>query len=174
MKRADLFLKSIDTINDVVGKSSAFLFLLLMFIAVIEVTLRYVFNRPTTWAWEINVQLMAAVTVLAAGYVLLHGGHVKMDIVVNMLSQRTRKIIELITLVLFFFVCIVIIYYSVDAAWDSVLSREHTYSIFASPVYPLKCLIPLGAFLLLLQGISRFIRNLIHVVWSRDVDRYEH
>jgi TRAP-type mannitol/chloroaromatic compound transport system permease small subunit len=45
-------------------------------------------------------------------------------------------------------------------AWDSFLYRETDPTVFAPPIYPLKMLIPLGALLLLLQGLVKYIGDI--------------
>lgn len=161
MKRARSILSCIDAVNEWVGKVFAFTVLAIMLIAFTEVTLRYVFARPTTWAWEVNVQLLAVMTFLGAGYTLLHNRHIKLDVLVMRLSPRNRTLIDLVTALFLFFVCVLIIYKSVEAAWYSVSIRERLYTVFACPVFLTKCLIPIGAFLLLMQGVAKFIRDLM-------------
>jgi TRAP-type mannitol/chloroaromatic compound transport system permease small subunit len=165
MKKA--FLRYVDAINSWVGRVIGFAVIPITVIATIEVVLRYIFNRPTIWAWEINIQLMASMAILGAGYALLHGAHVKMDVFVERFSPRTRALIDLTTAVLFFFICVIIIYESAIMAWRAIEIREIFPSPLASPVYIFKSLLPFGAFLLLLQGIAKFIRDLDIVFSSK-------
>jgi TRAP-type mannitol/chloroaromatic compound transport system permease small subunit len=45
-------------------------------------------------------------------------------------------------------------------AWDSFKFRETDATVFAPPIYPLKMMIPLGALLLLLQGLVKYIADI--------------
>ena len=173
MGKADSLISRIDTINEWVGKVCSFTIIAIMFIAFIEVASRYVFSRPTTWAWEINLQLLGVMTFLGAGYTLLHDRHVKLDLLIQRLSPRKRAIVNLVTGLFFFFVCFIIIYESIQEAWHSVSIREHLYTVFAPPVYPLKCLLPIGVFLLFLQGLANFVRNIIILTRSKGESRFE-
>lgn len=92
----------IDVINEWVGRMVSFLIIPMTVITVIEVILRYVFSRPTLWAWDINMMILGAFTVMTGGYVLLKEGHVAMDVFVANLSLRVRAVIALVTSVLFF------------------------------------------------------------------------
>ncbi len=154
-----VFLRYIDNINEWIGRIVSFLIIPLVFLVVMEVILRYVFNQPTIWATEISVQLMAIMIFLGVGYGFLHNTHVKMDIFTVRLPRRAVAIIDLLTAIPFLFVCILILYKSIETALRSVELREFTPSLFASPLYPIKCLIPIGIFLLLTQGIAKFIRD---------------
>ena len=89
MKKA--FLRYVDAINSWVGRVIGFAVIPITVIATIEVLLRYAFNRPTIWAWEVNIQLMASTVTLGAGYALLHGAHVKMDAIVVTIDSNTKR-----------------------------------------------------------------------------------
>lgn len=132
----------------------------LVALAMIEVILRYVFNSPTIWVWDVNVQLLAAITVLGTGYTLLAKGHVSVDILVSRFSPQKRAIIDLSAAVVFFGSVGVIVWQTGIAAWVSLETRELYTSIWQPPIYPLKIMIAVGAFLLFLQGIVKFIRDL--------------
>ena len=160
MKRIERTLHIIDVVNEWVGRIFGFLILPITATVVIEVVLRYVFQRPTIWAWEVNVKLMAVMALLAGGYAFVHGRHVKVDLLTSRLSGRARAAIDVITGMFFFFAYGVLIYQSAVGAWESVLIRETESSLLSSPVYPIKCLIPIGASLLVLQGLAKFLRDL--------------
>jgi TRAP-type mannitol/chloroaromatic compound transport system permease small subunit len=154
-------LRSIDTINERVGKAASYIILAILAIAALEVVLRYVFNRPTIWAWDVNIMLMGAVTVMSGGCILLTGGHPSVDIILRILSPRARAMVELVTFLLFFLGIGVLLWQSGIDAWNSILTREKLNTYFAPPVYPLKILWPIGVFLLLLQGVAKAVRDIM-------------
>lgn len=160
MSTAKIFMRSISLVNEWVGKACSLLFPPLVCIVLVEVILRYVFNRPTVWAWDISMMLMALTIVLSGGYVLHKNAHVNVDVIVTRFSPRTRAKIDLATSVLFFFAVGLLVWKSGEGAWDSFLTREHLSTVFSPPIYPLKIAWPIGAFLLLLQGVAKFIRDL--------------
>jgi TRAP-type mannitol/chloroaromatic compound transport system permease small subunit len=157
----------IDVINEWVGRMVSFLIIPMTVITVIEVILRYVFSRPTLWAWDINMMILGAFTVMTGGYVLLKEGHVAMDVFVANLSLRVRAVIALVTSVLFFFSIGLLVWQGGIAAWESFVMREQVNSVWSPPLYPLKMLWPIGVFLLLLQGVAKFIRDL-NDAWSKE------
>jgi TRAP-type mannitol/chloroaromatic compound transport system permease small subunit len=164
------WLGRIDILNERVGYVISFLIIPMTLIAVTEVILRYVFNRPTIWAWDINMMLLGAFSILSGGYVLLKGGHVTMDVVILRLSPRVRAVIGLITSLVFFFSMAILMWQSAVEARDSLLIREKVNSVWGPPIYPLKMLWPIGAFLLFLQGVVIFIRDL-NTARSKEVNK---
>ncbi len=122
--------------------------------------MRYLFNQPTTWAWDINVQLFALIVVFGAGNTFLQGGHVIVDIVVMRFSRKTRLIINLAVFVVFIFAAGIIVWQTAIFAWRSILVKERASTLLTPVVYPLKIGIFCGAALLWLEGISLFIKDL--------------
>ncbi|HEY50024.1 MAG TPA: TRAP transporter small permease subunit [Dehalococcoidia bacterium] len=161
MKR---FLAVIDWINDQAGKIVSFLVVFMVGVMVYEVIARYVFDSPTAWAYETVTFLLATYSILGGAYVLRHQGHVNMDILYSRLSLRRRAILDLVTSALFFLLCAVLMWKGIDWAMRSIRLAETTTSTFAAPVYPIKAMIPLGTFLLLIQGLAKFIRDLMTAV----------
>ena len=167
MKKADAFCQRVDSINSWAGKIVAWAVIPIMVFIVIEVVLRYVFNNPTIWVWDVNVQLLALIAIMGSGYTLLQGGHVSMDVLAIRLSPRKRAILDLVTSLLFFF-CIGILLWKVGvSAANSIRMKEVYNTIFAPPLYPLRVVIVIGVALLVLQGIVKFIRDLNVVIYSR-------
>jgi TRAP-type mannitol/chloroaromatic compound transport system permease small subunit len=85
---------------------------------------------------------------------------VNVDILYHRFTPRTRAVIDLFTWLLFFYFCGLLLVKGWEMAWDSFQVRETEPTSFAPPVYPIKMTIPLGALLILLQGLAKFIRDL--------------
>ena len=160
----------INILNERVGYVLSFLIIPMTLIAVIEVILRYLFNRPTIWAWDINMMLLGAFSILSGGYVLFKGGHVTMDVVILRLPPRVRAVIGLITSLVFFFSMGILVWQSGVEARDSFLIKEKLNTVWSPAIYPLKMLWPIGAFLLFLQGIVIFVRDL-NTARSKEVSK---
>jgi len=154
------FCRAVDFANDWAGRGVAVLFTPLVLILMIEVVLRYFFNSPTIWAWDVDIQLAALIIVLGGGYTLLKGAHVHVDIVVQRLSPRVRAILGLLSSPVFLFALGVLLWHAIREAGGSVLAGERTGSLLNPPIYPLKIVICVGIFLFLLQVIAKFIRDL--------------
>ena len=159
--RIEHILALVDSINEWTGRVTSFLIIPLLVIVVTEVTLRYVFNRPTIWAWDVNRQLAGALIMLGLGHVLLHEEHIRIDVVVSHLSPRARVVVDLVLAPLLFFGIGVLVWQLVAEAWESLVVREIWTTLLSPPIYPLKIILAIGAILLLAQVTAKFIRNLI-------------
>ncbi len=157
------FCHAIDTINERVGKIVVWLFIPLMLLVVMEVTLRYVFNNPTLWGYDVMIQLQGVLLVLAGGYTLLHKGHVAVDILVSKFPPRKRALIDMITGLLLISTVGLLLWRATLYAWDSWLVRE-MYMSLITYIYPFKIIMVVGILMLFLQGVSEFTHNLTIVV----------
>jgi TRAP-type mannitol/chloroaromatic compound transport system permease small subunit len=165
MKR---FLKTIDRISEQSGKAVSFLIIFLVVVVLFEIFVRYLFNSPTIWAHEIAQMIYGAYVILLGAYVLQRGGHVNVEILYGRFRPRTKAVIDLFTWLLFFYFCGLLLWKGGDMAWDSFLVRETEPTSFAPPVYPIKMMIPLGALLILLQGLAKFIRDLTLAITGKE------
>jgi len=140
-----------------------------VFFVVYEIFLRFVFNAPTIWANESTVYLSAIGYLMGGAYALYYRAHVSVDMLYLRFSPRTRAILNVIT---FFFTLIylgALVWVGSKYAFESLKIREATGSPWNPPVYPLKIAIPVGSFLLLLQAIANFLRDLAFTVRGREL-----
>ncbi|MGB9698055.1 MAG: TRAP transporter small permease subunit [Thermodesulfobacteriota bacterium] len=165
------FLRTIDLLNEKIGKGVSYLIIFLLIVIIYEIICRYLFNNPTIWAHETSQMIYGAYVILLGGYVLQRGGHVNVEILYGRFSPRQKAIIDLFTWLLFFYFCGLLLIKGSEMAWDSFKVRETEPTAFAPPIYPIKMTIPIGAFLLLLQGFAKFVRDLQMALFGKEVPR---
>ena len=154
------FVRTIESISELCGKIFSPVILIIMALAIYEVMMRYFFSSPTTWVWEINSQLMCLMGATAGCYTLLKGSHVSVDILTMRLTPRARAILELFTSPLFFIFTGCLVWFGMLEAIRAYQVNLKVISQFASPLWPIKFVIPIGGALIFLQGLANFIRNL--------------
>ncbi len=159
----------IDRINDRVGNLLSYFLFFFFILLLMEVILRYFFNSPTVWANELAQMLFGAYAILAGGYIMRTGGHVNVDILYSRLSKKSRAGLDILTSLLFFLFCAMLLVYGGSLAWDSLSRFEHSQSAWNPPLYPAKLMIPLAAVLLLLQGLVKLIRDIL-LLFDIDTD----
>ncbi|MCJ8500868.1 TRAP transporter small permease subunit [Desulfatitalea alkaliphila] len=164
-----MLIRIISKISDATGFLLMWLPWFLMVIIVWEVIARSLFNHPTVWAHELSIMVFAALTILSGAYTLRTRSHVNMDLLYMQLSIRKRALLDVLTFPFFLVFCGVILWLGWEFAWRSVQMGEISQSDWAPPIWPIKLTIPLGAILLLLQGIANFLADLIKLVTGREV-----
>lgn len=156
------YIKLVDPLSEWTGRICSWIIVPIVLLVVMEVVLRRFLGRPTIWSFETTTQMYAFHFMILAAFGLLYNAHVSVDILTMYLSAKNRALVEIITYVLFFFpFCIICMYQGISFAQTSWAMKETTWSVFAPPVYPLKTIIPVTFFLLLLQGLSNFFKNIL-------------
>lgn len=168
MRKLEVFCRFIGNINNRLGKIVSFMIAFIIGVVIIEVVLRYVFNSPTSWALETTTFLYGTYSILGGGYVLLHKRHIGVDILHKRFSPRNRAIVDLVTSLLFFAFVGATLWYGIPFAWHSVKIQERSPSFWSPPVWPIKLMLPLGIFLLALQGIVKFFSDLEIAITKRE------
>lgn len=126
-----------------------------------EVILRYIFDSPTRWALETSQFINLTIFILAGGYALYHGSHVRVDFIRRRFGVRAGPIVDIILYVFIMLLFIgIMVWQGIDAAAWSWGANEHTGSLWGPPVYYVKSLIPLGALLLGLQTIVTIVNSI--------------
>jgi TRAP-type mannitol/chloroaromatic compound transport system permease small subunit len=150
----------IDSISEWSGKIFSWFALPLVLFMSYDVIMRYLFQAPTKWAYETTWMLYGALFILGGAYGLKHKLHVRVDILYNRWSPRTRAIFDLMVyIVIFFPVFYILITHSIIYAYYSWQLWETSYiSYWQPPVYPIKTVMVVGFVLFFLQGIAEFLR----------------
>src|SRR5258705_8346927 len=96
-----------------------------------------------------------------AAYVLLRNEHVRIDIITGRLSARTQNWIDVFGIVFFLFpMAFVIMYFSWPLFMDSFTRNEVSTNAGGLIIWPARLMVPIGFFLLILQGASELIKRI--------------
>lgn len=154
-------LRSIERISDWSGTFVAYWSVLAVFVYYYEVIARYVFNSPTNWAHESMFLMFGMQYLLSGAYALRHDAHVRVDVIYEKFTFRTRAIIDVVTSFFFFVFSITLLLTGALFALDSIKVLEVSFTEWAIQYWPVKIAISLGAILLIIQGIARLSRDII-------------
>lgn len=126
-----------------------------------EVVCRYFLNAPTDWSNELNQYLLRGMSMLGGGYCLLQDQHVRVDVVYMRLSVRRRAVVELCSWWLLILFCLVMAIWGGELSWEALVKDKRSMSILETPLFPSMVMVPLGAFLVLMQGVARILGNIL-------------
>lgn len=162
-------IQKIDTINDLVGRFAKYLLLFMAGALIYEVIARYIFNSPTIWVWDSCKHALCYLGALGGGYAYLYNAHVRVDVLYANWGVKTRAVVDIITSLLFFLFIIVLLWKSIEMAKGSWTMQERATSVLAPPLYYIKTAIPIGTFLLLMQGIAKLLRDIIAFITGVEI-----
>ena len=159
-ERAMKIVQIIDRINAWVGGAVCWVVVVPVLTIVFEVVARYFFHSPTRWVAELNMYLLCGYILLGGGYTLLLGGHVKVDVFYASRSAKQKAIVDIVTSVLFFAFVGVLVWQSGVMTIGSIETGRHSSESMQWPLWPVQTVMIVGAFLMLLQGIAKLIRDI--------------
>ena len=156
------------------GKIVCWITIPLIFAMVYEVIGRHFFNRPTLWSFDISRMLAGALFMLGAAYTLSKGIHIRADFLYRNWKVKNQAMVDLFLYLLFFFPGFLVFFWvSFDYAYTSICGRSDLMECLGGKVriqramdttwmpimWPLKSCMPIGAILLLVQGISEVLKS---------------
>jgi TRAP-type mannitol/chloroaromatic compound transport system permease small subunit len=154
------FSRAIDWLNSLVGRSVIWLILASTVISAVNAIVRKAFNFSSNAYLEVQWYLFAAAFLLAAGYTLLQGDHVKIDVITSRLSKRTQIWIDIFGFIFFLTpLCLAILYYGTPFFLNGLRSGEVSSNAGGLIRWPVFLMMPLGFGLLMLQGFSELIKR---------------
>jgi TRAP-type mannitol/chloroaromatic compound transport system permease small subunit len=168
-------IRSIDRFTDASGRLIALTQIFLVVTITYEVVVRYFFHAPTVWVFESSAMANGASFMLACGYALHRGAHVRTDIFWENYSERTKGMIDLASyLVLFFPTMITMIVISGDDAWHSYVTGERSQeSVWRAIMWPFRASIPLAALLFMIQGVAEALKCCYQIRFGREFEHRE-
>lgn len=155
------FVRIVDKIIDVSGLILMWFPWILTVIIVWELILRNVFNHPTVWAHEVSVMFFGVLAITAGAYTLKEKAHVNMDLFYINLSERGKAIMNIIVFPAFFVFVIIILWLGWEFALRAIQLNERSISTWSPIIWPVKLMLPVGAFLLLIEGIALLFKDIL-------------
>jgi TRAP-type mannitol/chloroaromatic compound transport system permease small subunit len=164
----------IDAINEKIGLAVSWALLLAVLICAGNAIIRYSLNMSSNAWLEIQWYLFAAMFMLASAYTLKRNEHVRIDVIVGRFSRRTQAIIDILGFLFFLLpVSLLILYFAVPYAMESIRNQEVSSNAGGLILWPAKLLIPVGFLLMILQGFSELIKRLGFLAGLVDASEFE-
>jgi TRAP-type mannitol/chloroaromatic compound transport system permease small subunit len=159
------FIDFADRLSIFVGKLFAWTIVALTAVVCVEVFMRYVVGRPTSWAFDMSYILYGAGFMMAGAYALARNAHVRADFLYRSWRPTTQARLDIVLYLLFFFPGVLaFIWFGWEFAEKSWrLNERSPFSPTGPVIWPLKMTIPVTGVLLLIQGAAEVMRCVICV-----------
>lgn len=155
------FTDVIDMISRWTGEFVAYWSVIAVFVYYFEVISRYVFNSPTNWAHESMFLMFGMQYLISGAYALREDSHVRVDVLYVYLTDRAKAIVDIVTSIFFFIFTVTLLVTGWIFMMDSVGVWEVSFTEWGIQYWPVKISIVVGAALIILQGVSNLIKNVI-------------
>lgn len=164
----------IDALNEKIGNAVSWALLAAVLICTGNALIRYAFNTSSNGWLEIQWYLFSAIFLLGTSATLRRNEHVRIDVISGRMSKRTQVWMDIFGFLFFLLPMTgLILYFAIPYAWGSIQSQEMSSNAGGLIVWPAKLLIPVGFFLLTLQGISELIKRIGYLLGLVDAREFE-
>ena len=157
--------RGIDRLNENIGKAATWLILVVVVISAGNAVFRFAFDWSSNGLLEVQWYLFSAVFLLCAGYVLKKNEHIRIDVIAGRLSDRAQNWIDVFGIIVFMMPMVIITMY---LSWPVFMLAWTSGEGSANPGglirWPVRLLMPVGFFLLMLQGISELVKRVAVLV----------
>ena len=156
--------RAIDGLNTRIGRGMIWLVLAAVVVSAANAIIRKAFDVSSNAFLETQWYMFSAIFLLCSPYTLLRNEHIRIDVVAGRLSNRTQTWIDVFgTLVFLLPMATVITYLSWVVFMRSWNINEMSSNAGGLVIWPARLLVPVGFFLLSLQGISQLIKLVAHL-----------
>ena len=157
------FTDGIEWINTKAGTFVAYWAVISVFVYYYEVLARFVFNSPTNWVHEGMFLMFGMQYMVAGAYAYREDQHVRVDVLYTHFSARGKAIADIVSSVFFFIFTITLLVTGYRFAADAINNHETSFTEWGIQYWPVKLAIPIGAALIILQGVSKLIKDVLIV-----------
>jgi TRAP-type mannitol/chloroaromatic compound transport system permease small subunit len=157
------FTDAIEWVNVKAGEYVAYWAVISVFVYYYEVIARFVFNSPTNWVHESMFLMYGMQYMISGAYAYREDQHVRVDVLYTKLSPRGKAIADIISSVFFFIFTITLLWTGWRFAWDAVQNAETSFTEWTVQYWPVKLTLPIGAALIVLQGVSKLLKDIMLV-----------
>jgi TRAP-type mannitol/chloroaromatic compound transport system permease small subunit len=153
--------RAIDKLNERIGLTVSWLVLAAVLISAANAIVRKAFNVSSNSFLEIQWYLFSVVFLFCAGYTLLRNQHVRIDVIAGRLSPQAQAWIDILGTVFFLMpMALTIMWLSWPVFVQAYQRGEVSTNAGGLLIWPARLLVPIGFFLLVIQGLSELIKRI--------------
>jgi len=153
--------RGIDAVSAFIGRCVIWLILAAVLVSAVNAVVRKAFDMSSNAWLELQWYLFAAVFLLCSGYTLRHNEHIRIDVIAGNLSHRAQMWIDIFGTLFFLLPMAAFITW---LSWPIFMNAWNSSEISGSAGglirWPARLLVPVGFFLLSLQGFSELIKRI--------------
>lgn len=154
-----VFIRYVDWISKYVGRFAMYLIFVMLGVLLYS-SFAKTFLAPPLWTLETAQFTMAAYYLLGGAYSMQTQSHVRMDLFYGSWSPRRKAAMDVMTILLLIFYLIFLLYGGLSSLEYALKYGEESYSAWAPRMAPIKAVMCFGIFLMLLQAIATFFKDL--------------
>ena len=156
------YVRFVDAMNRRIGRIAMYLLFVMMGILLYSSISKTFFN-PSLWTLEMAQFTMVAYYLLGGGYSMQLGSHVRMDLVYGAWSDKTKAAVDAFTVFFLIYYLVLLLYGGISSTSYALRYGEVNPTAWRPKIAPVKIIMTLGIFMMLLQAIAMFFKDVAKV-----------
>ncbi len=162
MNIARSYIRVIDRVNYRIGRVVMY-GIFVMVAILLWSSVSKTFFLPSLWTLEIAQFAMVTYYILGGPYSIQLGSNVRMDLFYAEWSDRKKAQIDAFTVLFLIFYLGVLLYGAIDSTSYSFQYTERSPTAWRPYLWPIKVIMCIGIFLMLLQAISELLKDILRL-----------
>lgn len=155
----ELYVHYVDAMNRRIGRFIMYGIFALMGILLYS-SISKTFFTPSLWTLEMAQFFMVGYYMLGGAYTLQLGSHVRMDLLYGSARKNTKAWMDLFTVFFLIFYLVIMFYGGWSSTEYALKYGERSYSSWRPYMAPIKIIMCIGIFMMLLQAISELFKDI--------------
>ena len=158
-----LYVKYVDYIAMKCGRVAMYTVLFMIATLFMNAFTRNILNIPLSWVVEMAQFTLAGYYFIGGAYTMQMGEHVRMDLIYDHCSDKTKAKIDLFTSTFLLFYLTALLIGSISSTMYAIEYGQRKFSQWNPSMIPIKVIMVCGIVLMILQTFSLFFRDLAKV-----------
>lgn len=150
----------VDWLSEKFGKLAMLMIFVMIAVLLVDAFTRNIINYPMFWCVEMAQFTMTAYYIVGGPYSMQMGDHVRMDLIYERFSERSKAWLDVATSGCLLFYLTILLLGSVSSTIYAIETNQKKFSMWNPSMVPIKCIMVFGITLMLLQGISMLFKDL--------------
>jgi TRAP-type mannitol/chloroaromatic compound transport system permease small subunit len=156
------YVRYVDAFNRGVGRIMMYGIFVMMGILLWS-SISKTFLLPSLWTLEMAQFALTAYYLLGGPYSIQLGSNVRMDLLYGRGSDRTKAWMDAFSVFCLMFFLGVLLYGGIESTAYAIQYGERSYSAWRPYMAPIKIIMCIGIFMMLLQAIAEFFKDIARI-----------
>jgi TRAP-type C4-dicarboxylate transport system permease small subunit len=155
------FNRAVETGENILASAAMVILSLIICSVCLEIVMRYFLNRPLVWVVEMTEYGLLYVSFLGAAWLLRQGGHVQVDILIDILNLRWQKRCAIFSAAMGLAVSTILTVFGVIATIDHLVRGIYKPTVLEFPTGVVLIAVPLGSFFLSVRFLILMLEQIL-------------
>lgn len=154
------YVKVIDYLSTKFGRLAMYLIFVMIGTLLINAFTRNIINLPLSWCIEMAQFTMTAYYIVGGPYSMQLDSHVRMDLLYSRFSPKNQARLDSFTAIFLVVYLVCLLIGAISSTMYAIEYDQRKFSQWNPSMIPIKIIMVFGIFLMLLQAISTFFKDL--------------